>query len=347
MEGPPLPKPSGEEAAPRASLRLDALPGDSALQSMREYLAGVMRVDLAPLHAQQPLTYRASLRSVEGARWGSSWAAPVRTTRTAALCRDGQDDLILVTSTAPMTIELPGREALRIRPGDAALVSQALPQSLVLEQPGHSWVLRVPHRDMASMVARLGSAPALALRQGTPMLDLLVRFGRLLEAEPLHGGAAQQLAARQLQEMLAVVVGQSPDFAAWAEQHSLAAARMQAVQADIAAHLDSASLSLEWLAARQGISARHLQRLLAAQGTRYQDAVRQARLHAARSMLLAPRNAALSISAIAHACGFSEASALSRAFRQQFGTTPAQARLDAGVAVEAGAGAARRGSRPG
>ena len=43
-------------------------------------------------------------------------------------------------------------------------------------------------------------------------------------------------------------------------------------------------------------------------------------------MLAQPHNAGRSISAIAHACGFSEASALNRAFRQHYGMTPGQAR---------------------
>ena len=315
----PVPAPTTQaapaaDAAPTAALSLSALPGDSQLHSMREYLAEMMRVDLAPLHPDQPLHYRAALRMVPGASWGSSQASPVRTTRTAALCKDGQDDLMLVMPSAPMTIEQPGQSALRIQPGDAVLLSQARPLQIVLEEAGESWALRVPHRDMARMLPRLSSAPVLALRQGTPMLQLLQRFGRLLESDPLQGAASQRLAARQ--------------------QHSLAVARLQAVRADIAAHLSTSRLSLEWLAARQGISARHLQRLLAAQGTSYQDAVRHARLEAARALLQAPRNAGLSITAIAHACGFSEASALSRAFRQHYGMTPGQARWEGGMGAK-------------
>ena len=169
------------------------------------------------------------------------------------------------------------------------------------------------------------------LRRGTPVLPLLRRFGRLLESDPLRGVASQQLAGRQLQDMLAVALGQSPDYAAWAEENSLAAARLQSLRADIAACLGSGRLGLDWLAARQGLSARHLQRLLAAEGTSYQDEVRHARLQAARALLQEPRNAAMSISAIAHACGFSEASALNRAFKQHYGMTPGQARWDGGL----------------
>lgn len=306
-------------------LCLHTLPTDRRLSAMRDYLAGVIRVDVAPLHADRPLHYRASLRTVPGASWGGAHVGAVCTTRTAQLCKDGQDDLMLLMPSAEALIEQPGREALHLRPGDAALLSQARPMR-VSQQAGASWVLRVPHRDVARMLPRLSDAPMLVLRRGTPTLQLLRRFGRLLESDPLRGAASLQLAGRQLQDMLAVVLGQSPDYAAWAEEHSLAAARLRAVQADIAAHLGQGRLGLEWLAARQGLSPRHLQRLLAAHGTSYQEAVRQARLQAAYALLTEPRNAGMSISAIAHACGFSEASALNRAFKQHYGMTPGEAR---------------------
>ncbi|MFT3777347.1 MAG: helix-turn-helix transcriptional regulator [Ottowia sp.] len=322
--------PFGDALAVRR-LRLAGMPGDRDLRAMSEHLASMARVEIAPLHAGQPWHYQGAMRTVPGASWSSARFAPVSSARSAALCQDGQDDVMLFISTAPMTIEQPGREALRILPGGAALVSQARPMRVVQEQAGTLRALRVPHRDLAWRLPRLSAAPLLALNAGTPLLHLLPRLGRLLDADPLRGAAAQQLAARQWQDMLAVVLGQSRDFTQWAEDHSLPAVRLRAVQADIAAHLGHERLGPDWLAARQGISARHLRRLLAAAGTSYQEALRTARLQAARAMLADARNAGLSISAIAHACGFSEASALNRAFRQHYGMTPGQARREGGV----------------
>lgn len=314
-----------EAAAPHAKLRLSGLPGDSNLRELCDHLARIMRVDVTALRDDLPFHYQASMRSVPGASWGAARTDAVRTMRTAQLCQDGQDDVMLLMPKGETLIEQPGREALRVRPGGAVLLSQARPMQ-ISQQAGASWVLRVPHRDMARMLPRIGDAPMVGLQGGTPMLGLLQRYGRLLESEPLRGAASQQLAARQLQDMLAVALGESPDYAAWAEQNSLAAARVQALRADIAAHLASSRLSLDLLAARQGLSSRHLQRLLAAQGTSYLDTVRQVRVQTARAMLQDPSNAAMSTTAIAHACGFSDASGLNRAFRQHFGMTPGEAR---------------------
>lgn len=161
------------------------------LQAVREHLADLARVDFSPLHAWEPLHYESHLRTVPGATWGSAQSRPVGFTRTAQLCKDGRDDVMLVMPSVPMAVEQQGRDTLRLAPGDAALLSLARPQRIVMEQTGATWALRVPHADVARMLPRLESAPMRALGPCTPALQLLQRFGRLLEAEPLCGAASQ------------------------------------------------------------------------------------------------------------------------------------------------------------
>lgn len=319
----PSPLPDGPT---HTSLCVSTLPGTHRARVMHEYLAEMMRVDMALLDPGRPLHYRACTRVVPGAIWGNAYSSPVSVTRTQALCADGQSDLLLSMSTVPMTIELPGAGAMRAEPGDAVLLSQARPVRLIYQKAGPTWVLRVPHADVARMLPRLSAAPVLVLRKGTPMLQLLQSYGRLLHTEPLESIASQRLASRQLQEMLALTLSESLDFAEWAERHTLGDVRLQTLRADIAANLKLHTLSLEWAAARQGISPRSLQRLLAGKGTNWQDEVRTARLQAAYAMLKSPHCASLSISAIAQECGFSEASVLTRTFKQAFGLTPSEAR---------------------
>lgn len=325
MNTPADPPQTAEAAAPTATLHLSGMPSDGYLKAVREHLADLVRVDFLPLRASEPIYYQSRLRTVRGATWGCARSRPVGFARTAGLCKDGQDDVMLVMPSVRMAIEQPGHEALRLEPGEAALLSLARPQRIVMEQTGFTWAVRVPHSEMARMLPRLGEAPMLALRP-TPMLGLLQRYGKLIESEPLEGAASQRLVARQLQDMLAVALGQSPDYAAWAEENSLAAVRLRAVRADMAAHLATSRLSLQWLAARQGISARQLQRVLASAGTSYEETLRHTRLQAAHAMLKEPRNASMSVEAVAYACGFSEASTLGRAFKQHYGVTPGEAR---------------------
>ena len=273
-----------------------------------------------------PMHYVAEMRTTDGATWGGAHSPALTTTRTAELCKDGGDELILVVPGMPIAIQAPGEDELQVAPGGAVLLSQARQMRIVIGEAGRTWALRVPHEAIARRTPGLGSAPIMAIAPDTPMLPLLARYGRMLEAEPLVGGAAQAMAAQHLQDMLAMVIGASRDFQAHAEATSLAAVRLSAVRADIAAQLGDTNLSLPRLAARQGLSPRHLQRLLARHGLNFSDMLRRARVERARALLEDPRHAHRTIVSIALEVGFPEASALNRAFRQEYGLRPSDLR---------------------
>lgn len=316
------------DCAPTIKMSLNALPGDHRIRAVCERMAEVMRVEVAPIAAGHaaPIHCSGVLRILPGATFGSGYASAMTTGRTRQLVKDAQDDLMLFTADGETIIQSPGHDDVILAPGDAALISQAREHRLVSPKPVHIRTLAVPHRDIARMLPRIGSAPLLTLQRNTPMLSLLDGYGRLLEGDPLAGAASQQLAARQLQEMLAVTLGQSSGFTAWTDDQSLSEVRLRTLRADISAHLKSRPLRLDWLAARQGVTARTLQRLLSERGTSFQEELRKARLHAARTMLQDPRNARMSVTAVAYECGFSETSVLTRAFKLAFGMTPGEAK---------------------
>jgi len=292
---------------------------------MRDYLYETSRYEVSILDRDSPLRYQASFRVIPGASWGSVHSTLIASTRTAELVKDGHDDL-LVIPFARISVGTPNEEELPIEPGHAVLFSQAREMRLTLKETGGIWALRVPHRAIAGTVSRLGSAPIMAIREGTPMLSLLSGYGRLLEADPVAGDATQQMVSRQLQEMMALMVGASADFREEAEFTTLAAARLRTAKAEIAAHLGNTNLNLEWIAARQKVTPQHLQRLFAREGTSFSDVLRRARASRARVMLEDPRNAGRSILSIALECGFPEASALNRAFRGEYDLTPSEVR---------------------
>lgn len=73
------------------------------------------------------------------------------------------------------------------------------------------------------------------------------------------------------------------------------------------------------VAAQLGLSTRSLHRRLAAEGTSYRERLAQTRLQLAQSYL---RNPQLHIAEVAQLCGYTEQSALSRAFKQWTGLSP-------------------------
>lgn len=316
-----------EQALPTLRFSTDDLPVTGRANAIRDFIAELMRVDLSALDdASGPIPYLARLRMVDDTSWGSARANAIMTRRTPPLLKDAQDDLLLILADSELVMRLPGREDQVIRPGDGFLLSFARQMQLTIQGSGHIRSIRVPHRSIAAAAPHIGSAPALLLHRDTPALSLLSRYSGLLEEEPLNGRAAQQMAARHLQELIALVTGASGDLRKQAEEASVAAARRLAVRAEIARNLGNTNLGIKGIALQQQVTPRHLQRLFAQEGTSFSDVLRQARVARARTLLEDPGNRNRTILSIALECGFPEASALNRAFRHEYGLTPSDVR---------------------
>lgn len=315
------------EAAPRISFSIEDIPDNQRRGAVRDYLSEMMHVEIDPIDPDIPMQYTAELRMLPGVSFGGAFASGVVTHRTKQLIKDGQDDLMLVMPETRMTILMPNRDDVVIDPGDAVLVSQAREMRLIHHHAAASWAVRVPHRDMASMLLGLSAAPVLSLRQGTPMLAYLANYRRLvLDTEPLGNIEEQKIVARHLQEILAGAIRFTDDFIRETEENSMAAVRLRLVKAAIEANLGEPGLNLERMAAQHSISPRQLRRYFATEGTSFSDYLRHARLARVRRLLTDPRSSHRTIASIALECGFPEASTMNRAFREEYGLTPSELR---------------------
>jgi AraC-like DNA-binding protein len=142
--------------------------------------------------------------------------------------------------------------------------------------------------------------------------------------ESLHllpSGDAPRL-ARTLLDLLVVAVHAAAD----GKRPARGPAPGMAVRAraEIAANLESHSLSVASLCRRLNVSRSTLHRLFEGEGG-VQTYIRSRRLSAARIALLDPHNEER-IGAMAERLGFSDAAHLSRLFRTRFGETPSQCR---------------------
>jgi transcriptional regulator GlxA family with amidase domain len=120
--------------------------------------------------------------------------------------------------------------------------------------------------------------------------------------------------------------GRNEDTAEIAKNRGLAAARLREIKSDIAANLSRDDLSVVEIALRQRVTARYIQMLFEAEGTTFTEFVRNARLNKAHRMLVDPRLADRSISAIASEAGFSDLSYFNKVFRRRFDGTPSDIR---------------------
>jgi AraC-like DNA-binding protein len=103
-------------------------------------------------------------------------------------------------------------------------------------------------------------------------------------------------------------------------------ARLDAIKADIAEHLESCELSLGDVAGRQRVTPRYVQMLFERDGTTFSEYVLRQRLGRAYGMLTDPDYGRWTISAIAFEVGFGDLSYFNRAFRRRYVVPPSSVR---------------------
>lgn len=95
-------------------------------------------------------------------------------------------------------------------------------------------------------------------------------------------------------------------------------------KAFIESQLRDAGFDLASVAAKFGVTPRHVQKLFQREGTTFSRYVLERRLETARSLIL--QHTSRPISTIAYDIGFGDLSYFNRVFRRRFGTTPSAMR---------------------
>ncbi|HET6607313.1 MAG TPA: acetamidase/formamidase family protein [Rhodopila sp.] len=184
-------------------------------------------------------------------------------------------------------------------------------------------LLRLPRRDPRwGGLGEIIGDDSMPLRAGNPpvLSGLLAAV-----AEALESGTETMLSTLEsaLAEIMPAVLGPLTGGSA---QH---AALRQRILAAIERQLPQPHLNLARFATEEGLSERAVQKLLESEGRSFSQYLRHRRLGRAAEALQDPALAALSVSEIGFRCGFEDPAHFSRAFRQRFGTTPAQHRAQA------------------
>jgi AraC-like DNA-binding protein len=190
--------------------------------------------------------------------------------------------------------------------------------------------LQLPYATLAPLVTRIDDAVARRIPNDLAALRLFTSYARtVLSDRAALTPELAHTAVTQLCDLAAVAIGATRDAAEIANGRGMRTARLKAVQRDIAAHLGSAELSLDRVAARQGISPSYVRKLFEGEETSFSDYVLSCRLLRARRMLSDPRLSSRPISTIAFDIGFGDLSYFNRAFRRCYGATPSEVRAAA------------------
>lgn len=314
---------------PFAPLRIstDGFPVRQRLNMWREIFGrNVTHVDIDPV-GDGPFHASATFQSLPGVGLasGTRSAACYRITeRHLVDARDGFG-LTVLTSGAATTQQL-GRE-VTMGPGSAIVTSGTDPSTSTMHKPGSVVTIALPRPQIAALIPDLGAIYATHIPAENEALRLLLRYIETLHrGEPLGTLAVAEATARHIVDLAALTLGAKADAAEEARQRGLAAARLEAIKAEVRDQLVSRELSVTAVAARFGVSTRYLHKLFEREGMSFSEFVVSRRLARALQMLTDARSASLTISAIAFDCGFSDLSYFYRRFRRAYGATPSELR---------------------
>lgn len=281
------------------------------------------------------------IRLLPGVSVAAVECSPLAVQRSARQLADGNDDVLLFLNPAsPEPRGGDGGWVVRQRglgqrgeisstsaPGCLALNERAggidfhRPQSrcLLIAFPRERLLAQVADVDRALREGCADTLPlwllarqALELTQSTSLCDTS-------DAERLR-------LSDQLLDLGALALGATPQAQARASARGLRQARLKAIQADLRVNAWRGDLSLEWVAARHGISIRYVRALFEQESTSFSDYLLELRLQRAFGKLASPRHAGSTVSAIAYDAGFNNLSWFYRAFKQRFAAAPSDVR---------------------
>src|SRR6201990_594679 len=281
----------------------------------REYYGQVMmRVDLEP---PRDMTFEACNRclSLPGLQLLESSSSPVKVSRGGRYLADGNDDVVLaIARSGSIVINSGGREQ-SLSTGEAVVLSGCEPASYHRVATGQSFTLRVPRATFESTVIGVEDALMRPIPAKCGALKLMEDYAGWL----LHVGDIDQqllnLSVRHIQDLLALAIGPSVDFADTARTRGLRAARLKLAKSYIASNSHRHELSVASLAASLNVTPRYVQRLFEADGTTFSEFMLAQRLAHAHRLLCEPSSSASAIATIAYDVGFGDLSHFNRRFR--------------------------------
>jgi AraC family transcriptional regulator, positive regulator of tynA and feaB len=256
-------------------------------------------------------------------------SAPQSCVRSDRLVREDPETYLQVGLLARgrAVVEQDGREAV-LAPGRFVVYETDRPFTWHFPEPWTLLVLTWP-RDMVDLDAGV-SRSATARPYGDDRLGGIVArsLAETVLAPPEPAEVGRRLAG-ELSSLVGTALGEHPDDDALSVP--AAAALRHRVAAHIADHLGDGDLSIEALARAHFVSVRGLHRAFAGAGMTVGTLIRTLRLAYARQRLCDPADAHLSVTEIAHACGFADLPTFSRGFKLEYQESPTSYRRRGGA----------------
>jgi AraC family transcriptional activator of tynA and feaB len=266
-------------------------------------------------------------RAFGGAMVSEGSAPRHRLTRTRSdLARLGAPDYILAIRLAADARYVFGERELLVREGEGLIADSLSFKMCDYGDAMRCGAIRIPQHLLRPRLTVTDNALALRLSREDALGRLICDYARNViagtcgTAFDAHTPADEAAIVRHLCGLLSLTLGATPDGRE-AARASIAAARLDAIDAYIKANYTDPSLTPASVAAQFGISVRYLDKLFERTGRSFMETLLRQRLSACCAML-ADHNNPRSIAEIARRAGFTSLTQFNRRFRATYGTTP-------------------------
>jgi AraC-like DNA-binding protein len=303
----------------------DNLPERERIATICEFYGRtILKHDIEPV-GPQPFEFQSSLYRLPGLGLASTAIGPCRAPRGPHHI-DSDDVVLNVTRTGERTVRQRGREA-EVVAGEAILTTTADPGVVSVPCASQLFSLRLSRAALRPAVADFDACLLRPVPRDNPALRLLTAYVDTLLASDIP--AVPVLLDRvvaHIQDLVALTLGANQDAFAIAQGRGVRAARLQAIESEIAKNLDNEDLSPGLVAARLGVTPRYVHLLLEETGKSFTQHVVERRLERAAALLRDPQWQCCKIAEIAAEVGFGDLSYFNRAFRRRYGATPSDMR---------------------
>jgi AraC-like DNA-binding protein len=308
----------------------DGVPEQERTATWREHFGHVMlHVDIEP-EPGRIFESRNRCLALPGLQLMEAASSPVKVSRDGRYLADGNDDVMLaINRSGSAIVRSRGREQI-LCSGDVVLLSAGEASSFHRTSLGQTFTLRVPRAMFESTVISVDEALMRPIAPEQGALKLMENYASWLFQAGAIDPQLLNLSVRHIQDLLALTVGPTADFADTARTRGLRAARLKMAKAFIVSHCHRRELSVGSVAASLNVTPRYVQRLFEADGTTFSEFLTGQRLARAHRLLCEPSSIPDAISTIAYDVGFGDLSYFNRRFRRQYGLTPREVRGDKG-----------------
>lgn len=289
----------------------------------------VVKIDLQPV-GDEPFRSSSLVHVLPDVTIRSSSASAAIVHRTRPLVADGDDNFVLAVMRHGRMMASQNDREVTIESGGAYLWSNATTGMSHNPTAMDLLTLSFSRRSLGAIVADVDAMLMRPLPAQTEALRLLTGYIDILQSKkaPMPADLCA-LSSGHIHDLAAMALGATRDAAEMATKGGVRAARLLAIKADILAGLTRPGLSVDAIAARHGVSPRHIRDLFGGEATTFTDFVREHRLRRAYRML-SDRTVQLPVSEVALSCGFGDLSYFNHSFRRRFGATPSDIRAGAG-----------------